>query len=196
MVGKGVLVCCMTSLRKWSISLGLVLNNKLFRTEHIRYVHETCSSVRMADYVGDFNGLQSRQFSLVPFSHVRNMRLKFGVEDHAMQSLRRLQYSFSKTWDPLACTTEPICLSLSGSALQDEIKTCTTVLMLISSPPPPPLASTTTRSGYSFQNQDMQFQQQGTIHIVALCPTVNSPLERTSEGNPGVRYAVEVQNPI
>ena len=33
------------------------------------------------------------------------------------------------------------------------------------------------------------------INIVELCPTVNSRLERTSEGNPGVKYVDQVQNP-
>ena len=33
------------------------------------------------------------------------------------------------------------------------------------------------------------------VHIVELCPTVDCPLERTSEGNPGVKYENQVQNP-
>ena len=33
------------------------------------------------------------------------------------------------------------------------------------------------------------------VNIVELCPTVDSPLERTSEGNPRVQDVDQIQNP-
>ena len=64
--------------------LGLVMNNKLSWTEHIKDVYGTCSRI-----IGVLRRLhrrlqgtvQSRQFSSVPFDHAWNMRPKFGVED-------------------------------------------------------------------------------------------------------------------
>ena len=69
-------------------------------------------------------------------------------------------------------------ISLSGSALQNEIKSCTTILML-------------TFILASFNNYAILFiskvrrvtspSHKDIIHIVELCPTVDSPLEGTSE---------------
>ena len=44
------------------------------------------------------------------------------------------------------------------------------------------------------ESQGTQFQPgwQEIIDIVELCPTVDSPLERTSEGNPRVQYVDQV----
>ena len=81
--------------------------------------------------------------------------------------------------------------SSPGSALQDEIKSCTAVLMH-------------TSSRASFSNYGIYFipkvrvpssSHKKIINIVELCPTVDGPLERTSEGNPRVQYVDQVQNP-
>ena len=63
--------------------LGVVMNNKLSWTEHIRTCMELVHVwlVFCADCVGDFKGLHSRQFSSLPFDHAWNKRPKFGVED-------------------------------------------------------------------------------------------------------------------
>ena len=75
--------------------LGLVLN-KLSRTEHIKMCTELVV-VWLVFCVGDFKGIQSRQFSLVLFSHVWNMRPKFGVENHC-KAYKILQTADAHTW--------------------------------------------------------------------------------------------------
>ena len=55
------------------------------------------------------------------------------------------RFILQETWDSPASTTDSIRLSLSGSALQDEIKSCTAVLMHTSSP------RVSATMGYSFR---------------------------------------------
>ena len=80
-------------------------------------------------------------------------------------------------------------LSLSGSALQDEIKSCTAVLMHTSSP-----ASFSNNGIFILKVRVPSSSHKKIINIGELCPTVDSPLERTSEGNPRVQHVDQVQH--
>ena len=142
-----------------------------------------------ADCVSDFKGLHSRQFSSVPFDQAWNMRPKFGVEDQ-LKACKDYKVHFAETLDSPASTTDSIRLSLSGSALQDEIKSCTAILMHTSSP-----ASFSNYGIFIPKVRVPSSSNKKIINIVELCPTVDSPLERTSEGNPRVQYVDQVQNP-
>ena len=97
-----------------------------------------------------------------------------------------------ETWDSPASesTTDSIRLSPSGAALQDEIKSCTAVLMLTSSP-----ANFSNYGIFIPKVRVPNSSHKKIINIVELCPTVDSPLERTSEGNPRVQDVDQVQNP-
>ena len=79
---------------------------------------------------------------------------------------------------------------LSGSALQDEIKSCTAVLMLSSSP-----ASFSIYGIFIPKVRVPSSSHLKIINIDELCPKVDSPLERTSEGNPRVQDVDQLQNP-
>ena len=127
---------------------------------------------------------QSRQFSSVPFDHAWNMRPKFGVEDQ----LKAYKIHFAKDMG-FACL-DSIRLSLSGSAQQDEIKSCTAVLMHTSSP-----ARFSNYGIFIPKVRAPSSSHKKIINIVELCPTVDSSLERTSEGNPSIQYVDQVQNP-
>ena len=97
------------------------------------------------------------------------------------------RFILQETWDSPASTTDSIRLSLSGSALQDEIKSCTAVLMLASSP-----ASFSNYGIFIPKVRVPSSSHNKIINIVELCSTVDSPLERTSEGNPRVQYVDQV----
>ena len=104
--------------------------------------------------------------------------------------LQRLQDSFCKleTWDSPTSTTDSIRLSLSGSALHSSLA----VLMHTSSP------ASCSNYGIFISKVRLREPSSGNrkiINIVELCPTVDSPLERTSAGNPRVQYVDQVQNP-
>ena len=142
-----------------------------------------------ADCVGDFKGIQSKQFSSVPFDHAWNMRPKFGGEDQ-LKTYKDYKFILQETWDSPASTTDSIRLSLSGSALQDEIKSCTAVLMLTSSP-----ASFSIYGIFIPKVRVPSSSHKKIINIDELCPKVDSPLERTSEGNPRVHDVDQLQNP-
>ena len=143
-----------------------------------------------ADCVGNFKGLQSRQFSSVPFDHAWNMRHKLEWRSNSKPT-KTTRFILQEIWDSPASTRDSIRLSLSGSALQDEIKSCTTVLMHTSSP--------ASFSNYGIFIPKVRVPNGSShkkiINIVELCPTVDSALERTSEGNPRVQYVDQVQNP-
>ena len=102
------------------------------------------------------------------------------------------RFILQETWDLPASTTDSIRLSLSGSALQDEIKSCacTAILMHTSSP-----ASYDNYGIFIPKVMATSCSHREIINIVDLCPTVDSPLERTSEGNPRVQDVDQVQNP-
>ena len=144
-----------------------------------------------ADCVDHFKGLLSRQFSPVLFDHVWNMRPKFGAEDQR-KAYKDYKIHFPRDmgFTSPASITESIWLSLSGSALQDEIKPCTAVLMFTSSP-----AGFSNYGIFVPKVRVPSSSNKEIVHIVELCPSVNSPLERTSEGNPVVKYVDQAQNP-
>ena len=105
------------------------------------------------------------------------------------QSLQRLQDSFCKRHGIRLPPLQTRFDSLSGSALQDEIKSCTAVLMLTSSP-----ASFSNYGIFIPKVRVPSSSHKKIVNIVELCPTVDSPLERTSEGNPRVQDVDQVQN--
>ena len=100
------------------------------------------------------------------------------------------RFILQETWDSPASTTDSIRLSLSGSALQDEIKSCTAVLMLTSSP-----ASFSIYGIFIPKVRVPSSRHKKIINIDELCPKVDSPLERTTEGNPRVQDVDQLQNP-
>ena len=100
------------------------------------------------------------------------------------------RFILQETWDSPASTTDSIRLSLSGSALQDEIKFCTAVLMLTSSP-----ASFSIYGIFIPKVRVPSSSHKKIINFDELCPKVDSPLERTSEGNPRVQDVDQLQNP-
>ena len=131
-------------------------------------------------------GLQSRQFH-------RCHSTTHGICVPSLEwrtNSKTTRFILQETWGSPASTTDSIRLSLSGSALQDEIKSCTAVLMHTSSP-----ASFSNYGIFIPKVRAPSSSHKKIINIVELCPTVNSPLERTSEGNPRVQYVDQVQNP-
>ena len=99
------------------------------------------------------------------------------------------RFILQETWDSPASATDSIQLSLSASALQDEIKSCTAVLMHTSS-----RASFSNNGIFISKVRVPSSSHKKIINIGELCPTVNSPLECTSEGNPRVQHVDQVQN--
>ena len=99
------------------------------------------------------------------------------------------RFILQETWDSPASTTDSIRLSLSGSPPQDEIKSCTAVLMHTSSP-----ASFSNNGIFISKVRVPSSSHKKIINIGELCPMVDSPLERTSEGNPRVQHVDQVQN--
>ena len=146
-----------------------------------------------ADFVGDFKGLQSTQFSSsVPFEHAWNMRPTFGVEDQVnAYKLQRLQDSF--------CKRHGICLP----PLQTRFDYHDLVLLykMRSSLAPPLLMHSSSPASFSDYGifiskvRVPSSSHKKIINIGELCPTVDSPLERTSERNPRVQHVDQVQNP-
>ena len=175
---------------------GLVMNNmyKLSWTEHIKDVHGTCS--RMIGVLRRLRRrLQGTTVKAISIDAIRP-RATHGICLPSLEwrtnskPTKTTRFILQETWDSPASTTQSIRLSLSGSALQDEIKSCTAVLMLTS--------STASVSNYGIFVPEVMIPSSSNkkiINIVELCPTVDSPLERTSEGNPRVQYVDQVQNP-
>ena len=99
------------------------------------------------------------------------------------------RFILQETWDSPASTTNSIRLSLFGSALQDEIKSCTAILMHTSSP-----ASFSNYGIFISKVRVPSSSHKKIINIGELSPTIDSPLERTAEGNPRVQHVDQVQN--
>ena len=141
------------------------------------FTHDWCSvptaSATSRYYTqGDFHWCHSTRHGIcVPSLGWRTNSKPTKLKDSVLQ----------ETWDSPASTTDSIRLSLSGSALQDEIKSCTAVLMLTSS-----LASFSNYGIFILKVRVPSSSHKKIINIVELCPTVDSTraLERTSEGNP------------
>ena len=93
------------------------------------------------------------------------------------------RFSLQETWDSPASATDSIRLSLSGSALQDEIKYCTYTAILMHTPSP---ASFSNYRIFISKVRVPSSSHKKIINIGELSPTVDSPLERTAEGNPRV----------
>ena len=168
------------------------MNNKLTWTVHIKdvqrnlFTYDWCSpptaSATSRDYSqGNFHRCHSTTHGICVPS------LEWRTNPKPTKTPR---FILQETWDSPASATDSIRLSLSGSALQDEIKSCTAILMHTFSPA-------------SFDNYGIfipkvsvpSSSHKKIINIVELCPTVDSPLERTSKGNPRVQDVDQVQNP-
>ena len=171
--------------------LGLVMNNKLSWTEHIKDVHGTCSRM-----IGVLRRLRRRlQGTTVKAIFIGAIRPRMEYVSQVWsggptQSLQRLQDSFCKRHGirlpPLQTRFDYH--SLAQSALQDEIKSCTAVLNKLTSSP----ASFSNYGIFIPKVRVPSSSHNKIINIVELCPTVDSPLERTSEGNPRVQYVDQV----
>ena len=116
--------------------LGVVMNNKLSWAEHIKDVHGTCS--RMIGVLRRLRRrLQGTTFKAIFIGAIRPLHgtsvpsLEWRTNSKPTKTTR---FILQETLDSPASTTDSIRLSLSGSALQDEIKCCTTILMHTSSP--------------------------------------------------------------
>ena len=172
--------------------LGLAMNNKLSWTEHIKDVHGTCSRM-----IGILRRLLRRlQGTTVKAIFIGAIRPRMEYASQVWsggptQSLQRLSTRFilQETWDSPASATDSIRLSLSGSALQDEIKSCTAILMHTSSP-----ASFSNCRIFISKVRVPSSSHKKIINIGELSPTVDRPLERTAEGNPRVQHVDQVQN--
>ena len=172
--------------------LGLVMNNKLSWTEHIKDVHGTYSRM-----IGVLRRLRRRlQGTTVKAIFIGAIRPRMEYASQVWsggptQSLQRLQDSFCKRHGirlpPLQTRFDYHSLVL---LLQDEIKSCTAVLMLTSSP-----ASFSNYGIFIPKVRVPSSSHKKIVNIVELCPTVDSPLERTSEGNSRVQDVDQVQNP-
>ena len=153
------------------------MNNKLSWTEHIKDVRGTCS--RMIGVLRRLRRRLQRNTVKAIFIGAIRPRMEYASQVWSggpTQSLQRLQDSFlQETWDSPASTTDSIRLSLSGSALQDEIKSCTAVLMLTSSP-----ASFSIYGIFIPKVRVPSSSHKKIVNIDELCPKVDSPLERTS----------------
>ena len=165
------------------------MNNKLSWTEHIKDVHGTCSRM-----IGVLRRLRRRlQGTTVKAIFIGAIRPRIEYASQVWSARRTnskpTRFILQETWDSPASTTDSIRLSLSGSALQDEIKSCTAVLMHTSSP--------ASFSNYRIFISKIRVPSSGhkkIINIGKLCPTVDSPLERTSKGNQRVQHVDQVQN--
>ena len=166
--------------------LGLVMNNKLSWTDPVKDVHGTCSRMHMIGVLRRLRRrrLQGTKVKAIFIGAIRP-RMEYvseGWSGGPTQSLQRLQDSFCNGYGiplPPLQTRFHYHGSLSGSALQDEIKSCTAVLIHTSSP-----ASFSNGGIFIPKVRVPRSSHKKTVSIVELCPTVDSPLDRTSEGNP------------
>ena len=170
--------------------LGLVMNNKLTWTEHIKGVHGTCS--RMIGVLRQLTRrLQGTTVKAI-FIGAIQPRMEYASQVWSggpTQSLQRLQDSFCKRHG----------IHLPPLQTRFDYHSLVLIYKMRSSLAPPYLCTLPA----SFDNYGILIPKgrvpssshKKIINIVELCPTVDSPLERTSEGNPRVQYVVQVQNP-
>ena len=173
--------------------LGLVMNTRLSWTEHIKDVHGTCSRM-----IGVLRRLRRRlQGTTVKAIFIGAIRPRMEYASQVWsggptQSLQRLQDSFCKRHG----------IRLPPLQTRFDYHSLVLLYKMRSSLAPPYLCSLLPRqasatTGYSFRKSGVpSSSHKKIINIVELCPTVDSPLERTSEGNPRVRDVHQVQNPI
>ena len=172
--------------------IGLVMNNKLSWTEHIKDVHGTCSRM-----IGVLRRLRRRLHGTTVkaiFIDAIRPRMEYVSQVWSggpTQSLQRLQDSFCKRHGihlpPLQNRFDhhPLVLLYKMRS-----RSYTAVLMHTSSP-----ASFSNYGIFVLKVRVPSSSNKKIINIVELCPTVDSPLERTSEGNPRVQYVDQVKNP-
>ena len=173
----------------------LVLNNKLSWTEPIKGEHGTCSRMTgvLRRLLGNFNGCSQSNFTRCYLTTheicVPSLEWKTNAKPAKIA-----RFIFQETWDSPASSKESICLSLSGSALQDEIKSCMPHRRTCAHFFPCMLQQQRDICSEIFKVRVPSSSNKEIVHIVELCPTVRSPLEHTSEGNPGVQYVDQVLN--
>ena len=144
-----------------------------------------------ANCVGDFKGLQSRQFSSVPFNHAWNMRPKFGVEDQ-LKAYKDYKIHFARH-------------GIRLPSLQTRFDYHALVLLnkMRSSLVPPYLCAllpwqVSATTGYSFRKSGYPVPAtRKSSTLASFVPrSIDSPLERTYEGNSRVQHVDQVQNQI